>query len=178
MKLTKQQLEEQIATTENYLQQLRTMEAAVEPEAVKEWPQDGDTVWLLQMDLTNGQYVLRQHQFGSFICGAALLKAGMVYRSAAMARRRLEAMKVAAELRRMPGRCGPPNNGNAWCVRYSGGGEGFGPDCFSMDYNGHFALAGVWFSTEDDVHHAIETIGQDRLGVYLADFLDEPMGDE
>lgn len=173
MNLSKQQLAEQIATTENYLDQLRTMAAAIEPEAVKGWPQDGDTFYAADMAGSIGKFSFSP----AGQCHRDLKVIGNMFRTEALVCRHVEALKVQAELRRMPGRCGAPSAGkpvNSFCiVKYPD--ELFSAQSWGLQ---NAAIAGVWFATKEAAQHALDTIGQERLAVYLADFLDEPMGDE
>lgn len=146
--------------------------AAIEPEAVKEWPQNGDGICCV---LACGDIAHSHYDESSGDWDAVAI--GNVFRTEALALRRVEALKVAAELRRMPGRCAAPDGGPAkFCIDFDAGRfrvlEHHAPSFCSI------AIAGVWFATKDAAQHALDTIGQDRFAVYLADFLDEPMGDE
>lgn len=101
-----------------------------------------------------------------------MLDVGALFRTEAEARRRIEAAKVTAELRRMPGRCAHDGIERAFCVfaRLHG--------VFTAELHCScpgVAVAGVWFATEEAARHALDSIGQERLRVWLDDYLQTPI---
>jgi hypothetical protein len=174
--MNRTELEAQIKAARDLAESLERLRDAmpVETEAVKEWPIKGDHFWSIDVS-------------GAILCSAwgwptdcdERASIGNVLRTKAQAERHVEALKVAAELRRMPWRRGAPNpKGRAAWAIICDQDVGFYADYFGTNKTHTYAIAGVWFESRAAARHAIDTIGQDRLRLWLSDYLDEPMGDE
>lgn len=161
--------------TQNELDHLRTvMNAEIDrliaarKSEVKQWPQDGDAYFYVfgSGTVSAGKWEnLRQEQDA--------LSIGNVFKTEAEANRRVEAMKVQAELRRMPGVC--RWDSNSYFISFCNG-----DDMPKIRQSGSFtsmtaAIGGVWFEGPVYAKSAIETIGQNRLQIWLDDYLQTPI---
>lgn len=139
-----------------------------------ELPTDGDVYWCLTDSPIHpvGYFeVTHTRHHADF----SRIATGNCFRTKAEAIRRREALKVQAELRRMPGRCAPPDDGEPkYCIDYD---DWRNFRVYRSVSIGHamLAAAGVWFATEEAARYALDTIGQDRLRMWLDDYLQTPM---
>lgn len=134
-------------------------------EFKNEWPQVGDVFFVV---LSDG--VIYKDEWEE--SDKAQQSIGNVFKTRAETERRVEALKVQAELRRMPGKCNFSNS--AFGVIRS-------KKCFYSSQGWDTAthsMAGVWFQTKDQADNAINTIGQERLQLWLDDYLQTPIGGE
>lgn len=162
-------LRKQIAELEKMAQE---HEAQVVTDKADEWPQIGDAYWVVDFD---GD--IFKCAFANSVYEEERLATGNCFRTEAEAIRRLESLKVQTELRRMPGRCAFEHaSGEQFFIYF----DEFGC-CFevgrneSCEISRNDAIAGVWFATIECACHALDTIGQERLRVYLDDFLQTPI---
>lgn len=160
--------------TQNELDQLRTamnaeldrLIAARKPE-VKQWPQVGDLVFSITLG-NDGVCVYQHHMTSNDFYWHAF---GAIFKTRAEAERRVEALKVQAELRRMPG-----------SIDWADARYGIGMNHNSVGFSATrstlptASICGVWFSTKSQANYAIKTIGQDRLQIWLDDYLQTPIG--
>ena len=156
--------------TQNELDQLRTamnaeldrLIAARKPQ-VKQWPVAGDTYYF--DDAFAG---VNRLEFMHASYDGYRISTGNFFKTQAEAERRVEALKVQAELRRMPG--------VEWAGRY-----GIGLSHNSAGFSAtrsmlpNVSICGVWFSTKSQANYAIKTIGQERLQIWLDDYLQTPI---
>jgi len=163
--------------TQNELDQLRTamnaeldrLIAARKPE-VKQWPESNDTFFCFEHDGRVSSYTWYGHE-----CDIGILSIGNAFKTRAEAERRVEALKVQAELRRMPGRTAPPNTDGrkCWGIVVSCGG------CSTVSFlhsaNELTPVCGVFFSSKEYAELALSTIGQGRLQLWLDDYLQTPI---
>lgn len=161
--------------TQNELDQLRTamnaeldrLIAARQPE-VKQWPQVGDKVWFPANGGVN---------YAIFNLGEThffWLQCDHFSKTKKEAERRVEALKVQAELRRMPGVVAHQRNKNIWFIGYS-----FGDLCVMYYHtNPMSAFCGVYFLDEHSAQSAFDKIGAKRLQLWLDDYLQTPIGGE
>lgn len=144
---------------------------ASEPEQADEWPKVGCRAWFVGVE-GDVDYVY----FDNDSHDKDAMAIGNCYRTEAEARRHVEALKVQAELRRMPGRCAPPDDGGPkYCIDFDGAPIGFRVHFAGFTGAELLAVAGVWFATEKAAQHALDTIGQSRLRLWLDDYLQTPM---
>jgi hypothetical protein len=171
--------ENKMDLTQNELDQLRTamnaeldrLIAARKPE-VKQWPQVGDRVYTC----TSLGDVVAYSFCGSMALPAIdrYLEIGNAFKTEAEAERLVEALKVQAELRRMPGVVAHERSKNIWFIGHS-----FGD--FLVMYNHHSpvsAVCGVYFCDEYSAQYAFDKIGAKRLQLWLDDYLQTPIGGE
>jgi len=141
--------------------------AKLKEVATKPWPQVGDVY--LWMDSIGDAIT---HNWVGSSLDQGRLAIGNCYRPEhrAYAERHVEAMKVQAELRRMPGVC--QRNAHAWFIaaREDGDFALLTNCCFLTD-----PMAGVFFRSESEIKHAIDTITPRRLALFRDDYLQVPI---
>ncbi len=164
--------------TQNELDQLRTamnteldrLIAARKPE-VKQFPSENDKYFHTwgdgDIDYTNWHNDRPDRK---------RLSVGNAFKTRAEAERRVEALKVHAELRRMPGVV-------SWergVIKFAIQPDSKCTDDFTV-VQGTFwcpcaVACGVFFESEKAAAHALHTIGQERLQIWLDDYLQTPIG--
>lgn len=142
-------------------------EATEKPQA-DEWPKMNDEYWFLYPD---GEPDTSSWDADNYDMDAMAI--GNCFRTKAEAIRHREALKVQAELRRMPGRCDFKPNEHNFGVMVDGKSFWIGR-CSSTSYS-TLSIAGVWFESKEAAQHALDTIGEERLGVWLDDYLGKPI---
>lgn len=171
--------------TQHELDQLRTaMNAeldrliAARKHEVKQWPQVGSTLFAIT---SSGDVV--KYEVGASMPGDVLdefTSIGNVFKTRAEAERRVEALKVQAELRRMPGVVTPVFNHSDYFAIISRQTIGeHGEQCHAIwiDKTGHvcLAVAGVWFETKQHADDALYKIGRPRIELWIDDYLQTPI---
>jgi len=162
--------------TQNELDQLRTamnaeldrLIAARKPE-VKQWPVAGDTYYF---DDAFAGVNCMEFMLASY--DGHRINTGNFFKTQSEANRRVEALKVQAELRRMPFITDPAEERNAWFLCHIAG-------AFAAKHNATAitdAIAGVFFESGKAAKYALDTIGQERLQLWLDDYLQTPIGGE
>lgn len=121
--------------------------------APKEWPQEGDKVWLL---CTSGEHY--EDTYFRLSC-RNYLDQGSLFRMYARYAER-DARAVVAELRRQPGRKKfiAANNNYCLCVDLSDG-EVFPDNLCGIDGGWH----SIYFESEQATINAIKAVGQERI---------------
>jgi hypothetical protein len=168
MNYTNEQLDEArrvgIAAIDAHLAKLK----AVEPNT---WPQVGDRYYFINSSGEDGPATWQNDSVDK-----CRLSIGNVYRPEhrAYAERHVEARKVQAELRRMPGVCAPPDGTE---VRYSIDEEssGFTVGESKVRFCWMIGVCGVWFMTRSAAQNAIDTITPRRLAIFRDDYLQVPI---
>lgn len=159
--------------TQNELDQIRTaMNAEIDrllaarKPVVKQWPQVGDEYFYVSTSGAEDHATFRDISSERFMIGV-----GNVFKTRAEANRRVEALKVQADLRRMPG----VEWAGLYGIGLSHNSAGFSATRSMLP---NVSICGVWFSTKAQANAAIKTIGQERLQLWLDDYLQTPIGGE
>lgn len=171
MEASKTALMQRIEEMERQLVELKA--AASEP-VQDEFPKVGRSYWCLtdSPNYPDGHFLAHHTNHHADF---SRIETGNCFRTEAEAIRHREALKVQAELRRMPGRCGPPDDGEPkYCIDYD---DWRNFRVYRSVSIGHamLAAAGVWFATEEAAQQALDTIGNERLKQWLDDYLQVPV---
>ena len=167
--------------TQNELDQLRTamnaeldrLIAARKPE-VKQWPQVGDEHFYITV--VDGCLVVESESTEK--CDLLWNELGVIFKTRAEAERRAEALKVQAELRRMLGVVAWQKGSYQFAIQLNA------KDTSEFTFvHGSFwcpcaVVCGVFFDSEKAAKYALNTIGQERLHLWLDDYLQTPIGGE
>lgn len=177
MNLTPEQQKQRDELLADMEKMRQRIESFCTPEPVKsEWPQNNDGYLTIgdYGDISRSIWVCHDVDYSR-------LAVGNVYRPEhrAYAERHVEALKVQAELRRMPGVCAYSDGSNmsgCYCIDWVGGFFKVSGFLKRQDHS-MVAIAGVWFKSFIDAEQAIVKIGEDRLALFRDDYLQVPIVD-